>query len=189
MRSQESSNPVAAMGMGLDLSKAKEIQNQMLNQQDKATKKPGFNLAIPGFADSNKMDVLANRSASNSNEGEELDLNLPEAQQVEQSTGPQLQINIKNVAKLKDDVEMKQEEDEYEPPRHKRGCPQPDQPPVDPSQITEDPMDDMMMKNTSVAEIRNNKFKQICSEIIPSFLYLGSDFLAKDKDILMSNGI
>jgi len=41
-----------------------------------------------------------------------------------------------------------------------------------------------MMKNTSIAEIRNNKFKLICSEIIPSFLYLGSDFLAKDKNLL-----
>lgn len=189
MRSQESGNPVAAMGMGLDLSKAKEIQNQILNQQDNVTKKPGLNLAIPGLADSNKMDILANRSASNSNEGEELDLHLPEAEHVEQSTGPQLQINIKNVAKLKDDVEMKKEEDEFEPPRHKRGCPQPDQPPMDSPQSEEDPLDDMMMKNTSVAEIRNNKFKQICSEIIPSFLYLGSDFLAKDKDILQSHGI
>jgi hypothetical protein len=46
-----------------------------------------------------------------------------------------------------------------------------------------------MMKNTSVAEARNGKFKQICSEILPSFLYLGSDFLAKDKSILLEYGI
>lgn len=45
------------------------------------------------------------------------------------------------------------------------------------------------MKNTSVAEARNDKFKQICSEILPSFLYLGSDFLARDKDLLVEYGI
>lgn len=40
---------------------------------------------------------------------------------LEQNTGPQLKINIKNVAKLKEDTHIKEEEDIYEPPKHKRG--------------------------------------------------------------------
>lgn len=185
---EDSPNPMAPMGMGLDLTKAKAIQNELLNQTDQA-KKTMFSLNLPGSKQpESKIPSLGlpMRSVSNANEGEELDFNDDE---FEQSTGPQLQINIKNIAKLKDDLEIKQEEDTYEPPQHRRGGAQPDE--ID-EEINESPDEenpDYMMKNTSVAEIRNNKFKMVCSEIIPSFLYLGSDFLAKDKDILMQNKI
>ena len=40
-----------------------------------------------------------------------------------------------------------------------------------------------------MAEERNFKFKQICSEILDDFLFLGSDFLAKSKEKLAENGI
>jgi hypothetical protein len=193
-RSNESPNPIAPKGMGLDLSKAKEIQNQMLNQHDLA-KKPAFNLAIPGMSNAPKLGNIPNRSStSNSNEGE--GMNYHENSPVEQNTtGPQLQINIKNITKLKDDVEMVKEEDAYEPPKHRRGQAQPDESTAQlqytdiPSEVSGSQPEEFMMNNTSVTEVRNNKYKQICSEIIPSFLYLGSDYLAKDKDILTNNKI
>ena len=190
MRSNDSPNPMAPMGMGLDLSKAKAIQNELLNK-NKQPNQPVFNLALPGSnQNENKVPSLVGlpmRSTSNSNGGGSFDQKL----EFEQSTGPQLQINIKNIAKLKDDLEMnKEEEDIYEPPKHKRGSAQPDEI-IDETMNynTDETEPDYMMKNTSVAEIRNNKFKQICSEIIPSFLYLGSDYLAKDKDILLEHKI
>lgn len=108
---------------------------------------------------------------------------------LEQNTGPQLKINIKNVAKLKEDTHVKDEVDIYEPPKHKRGWAQPDEPIEESIDYSGSDNADYMMKNTSVAEARNDKFKQIWSEIIPSFLYLGSDFLARDKDILVEYGI
>lgn len=191
----DSPNPVAPKGMGLDLSKAKAIQNQMLNQSDRTTK-PMFNLALPGVNQADKkMPSLAlpvSSGSSNSNEGEFSGriLESPFEKSMEQSTGPQLKINIKNIAKLKDDVEMNKEEEDFEPPRIKRGRGQPDEPIEEAITYgTEEDSQDFMMKNTSVVEMRNNKFKQICSEIIPDFLYLGSDYLAKDKNILLEHGI
>lgn len=45
------------------------------------------------------------------------------------------------------------------------------------------------MKGTSRKEYENEYYKRICSEIIEDFLYLGSDFIAKDNDILKQTGI
>jgi hypothetical protein len=45
------------------------------------------------------------------------------------------------------------------------------------------------MKGTSRKEYENEFFKRICSEIIDGFLYLGSDVVASDRDILRKNGI
>ena len=44
--------------------------------------------------------------------------------------------------------------------------------------------EDFDMKGTSRKEYENEYYKRICSEIIEGFLYLGSDFIAQDKDIL-----
>ncbi len=43
--------------------------------------------------------------------------------------------------------------------------------------------------NTSVTEARNHKYKAIISEIVENFIYLGSDFIAQDKDTLKKTGI
>ena len=45
------------------------------------------------------------------------------------------------------------------------------------------------MKGTSRKEYENEYYKRICSEIIDNFLYLGSDFVASDKEILQKNEI
>lgn len=45
------------------------------------------------------------------------------------------------------------------------------------------------MKGTSRKEYENEYYKRICSEIIDNFLYLGSDVVAQDKEILSKNGI
>lgn len=45
------------------------------------------------------------------------------------------------------------------------------------------------MKGTSRKEYENEFFKRVCSEIIDGFLYLGSDVVASDRDILKKNGI
>lgn len=45
------------------------------------------------------------------------------------------------------------------------------------------------MKGTSRKEYENEYYKNVCSEIIEDFLYLGSDFVASDKEILDQNNI
>lgn len=52
---------------------------------------------------------------------------------------------------------------------------------VPPEQLSDDDFD---MKGTSRKEYENEYYKRICSEVIDDFLYLGSDFIAQDKDIL-----
>jgi hypothetical protein len=172
-------------GISLDLSKAKAIQNEILNQGSNDAKLIP-SLGLTGTRDNRKMPSLAIPVSSGSRSEED---EYSQRMDYEESTGPQLKINIKNVAKLKEDTDMKEEEDLYEPPKHKRGCAQPDAPLTDSSGRILYDNSDYIMKNTSVTEDRNNKFKNICSEIIPSFLYLGSDCIAKDKNKLLENGI
>lgn len=183
MSSSRASNP-EKKGISLDLTKAKAIQNEMLNQNAGGNRLIP-SLGLPGNHDK-KVASLAIPVSSGSRSNED---DLSHRMEYEQSTGPQLKINIKNVAKLKEDVHMKEEEDIYEPPQHKRGRAQPDPPVTDVIGYDHKDNPDFMMKDTSVVEARNDKFKQICSEIIPDFLYLGSDFLAKDKEILKKHGI
>lgn len=45
------------------------------------------------------------------------------------------------------------------------------------------------MKGTSRKEYENEYFKLICSEILDGFLYLGSDLVASNKEILEKHGI
>jgi hypothetical protein len=188
--SRASNNPsVFHKGISLDLTKAKEIQNEILNQGSTGSKPmPPLGLpgVLPGVQSIERKDpTLAIPVSSGSRSGEGESSNRME---FEQSTGPQLKINIKNVAKLKEDVEMKQKEDSYEPPKHKRGSAQPDLPLARGSDNSQ-PEQNFNMKQTSVAEERNSKWKQICSEILEGFLYLGSDFLAKSKEKLTECGI
>lgn len=49
--------------------------------------------------------------------------------------------------------------------------------------------EDFDMKGTSRKEYENEYYKRVCSEIIDNFLYLGSDVVASDKDILQKHGI
>ena len=175
--SRASNNPMK--GFGLDLSKAKEIQNEILNQASSNNSKIP-SLALPGGNLSDrKAPSLGIPVSSGSRSNEE---DLSNRAEFEQSTGPQLKINIKNVSKLSEDTEMK-DEDLYEPPKHRRGCCEPDPPHSVSSTNDQDEY------NTSITEERNNKFRQICSEIIEDFLYLGSDFLAKNKETLKQNKI
>jgi hypothetical protein len=53
---------------------------------------------------------------------------------------------------------------------------------VPPEQLNDDFFDN---KGTSRKEYENEFYKRICSEVIDNFLYLGSDFIAKDKDTLL----
>lgn len=57
---------------------------------------------------------------------------------------------------------------------------------IPPEQLTDEDFD---MKGTSRKEYENEYYKRICSEIIDGFLYLGSDFVASDREILEKNGI
>lgn len=117
--SRASNNPsIFHKGISLDLTKAKEIQNEILNQGSTGSKPmPPLGLSfVPNIERKDPSLALPVSAGSRSNEGES-----SSRMEFEQSTGPQLKINIKNVAKLKEDVEMKQEEDPYEPPKHKRG--------------------------------------------------------------------
>lgn len=52
---------------------------------------------------------------------------------------------------------------------------------IDPDKLTDEDFD---MKGTSRKEYENEFYKRICSEVIDGFLYLGSDFVASDKDII-----
>lgn len=52
---------------------------------------------------------------------------------------------------------------------------------VPPDQISDDEFD---MNGTSRKEYENEYYKRICSEVIDGFLYLGSDFVASDKETL-----
>jgi predicted secreted protein len=49
--------------------------------------------------------------------------------------------------------------------------------------------EDFDMKGTSRKEYENEYYKRVCSEIIDGFLFLGSDFIAQDKDALTKVGI
>jgi hypothetical protein len=49
--------------------------------------------------------------------------------------------------------------------------------------------EDFDMKGTSRKEYENEYYKRICSEVIDDFLYLGSDCIAQDRDILKQYGI
>lgn len=179
--SRASNNP--GKGISLDLSKAKQIQNEILNQNEqKIPQMPALGLP-EGNPSGRKVPSLGIPVSSGSRSGEEDSSNRMEFEEI---SGPQLTINIKNVTKLSDDTEMKEEEDPYEPPQFRRGCCEPDPPS---SHHSQEDTDFFMAKNTSIAEERNNKFKQICSEIIDNFLYLGSDYLAKNKEVLKQNKI
>ena len=46
-----------------------------------------------------------------------------------------------------------------------------------PEQVNDDILD---MRGTSRKEYENEYYKRICSEVLEDFLYLGSDFIAKD---------
>jgi hypothetical protein len=47
----------------------------------------------------------------------------------------------------------------------------------------------LFAKDTSVIEMRQAYCRTVCSEVIENFLYLGSDFIAKSKEILLDRGI
>lgn len=49
--------------------------------------------------------------------------------------------------------------------------------------------EDFDYKGTSRKEYENEQYKKVCSEIIDDFLYLGSDNVAQDKQILGDVGI
>jgi len=51
--------------------------------------------------------------------------------------------------------------------------------------ITED--DDV--RGTNRREFENERYKNVCSEVLPGFLYLGSDLVARNKELLLSNKI
>jgi len=55
-----------------------------------------------------------------------------------------------------------------------------------PEKLTDEDFD---MKGTSRKEYENEYYKRVCSEVIDNFLYLGSDFIAQDHEILSSFGI
>jgi hypothetical protein len=157
----------AARGISLDLTKAKAIQNEILNQTamprdrqdqpgtaacdtriDAADRQASIRKQSPSFVKFKPSQV--NRNAQNDACQSCISLPLGGVAQtdkaaqpfglplgtgskrsqesessgrydVEQNTGPQLKINIKNVAKLKEDTHVKDEVDIYEPPKHKRG--------------------------------------------------------------------
>jgi hypothetical protein len=52
---------------------------------------------------------------------------------------------------------------------------------IPPEQLSDEDFD---MKGTSRKEYENEYYKRVCSEIIDGFLYLGSDVVASDKEIL-----
>jgi len=52
---------------------------------------------------------------------------------------------------------------------------------VPPEQISDNDFD---MKGSSRKEYEKEYYKRLCSEVINDFLYLGSDFITQDKDIL-----
>lgn len=82
-------------------------------------------------------------------------------------TGPELKMNIFNLKRVQEvhdwevDEEKKFEETDEEEVKWES-----------------DGVDDLTNTNTSITEAWNDKFKKICSEILESFIYLGSDFLA-----------
>ncbi len=57
---------------------------------------------------------------------------------------------------------------------------------IPPEQLSDDDFDN---KGTSRKEYENEYYKRVCSEIIDGFLYLGSDVVASDREILAKNGI
>jgi hypothetical protein len=57
---------------------------------------------------------------------------------------------------------------------------------VPPEKLTDEDFD---MKGTSRKEYENEFYKRICSEVIDNFLYLGSDFVASDRETLDKYGI
>lgn len=179
--SRASNNP--GKSISLDLTKAKEIQNQILGQGPNGENKiPWLDLSKNVISDMKIPSLGIPKSSESRNHEEE----TSHRADIEQSSGLQLKINIKNVAKLSEDTEIKKEENDHEPPKHKRGSYEPE-PPL--SNASSSDNDFFMSKNTSVTEERNGKFRLICSEIIEDFLYLGSDYLAKNKSILQDNKI
>lgn len=44
--------------------------------------------------------------------------------------------------------------------------------------------EDFDMKGTSRKEYENEYYKRVCSEVIDDFLYLGSDCIAQDEEML-----
>ena len=168
--------PIKKIGLGLDLTKATNYQQESLQKSEQIIQK---------------------------------------AKQIEQenSSGPQLQINIANISKLR---EIKPDLIADEAPVHRRGGGEEEhhiiesklsekilsvssrgdsenssissnrQQLIPPEQLSDEDFD---MKGTSRKEYENEYYKRVCSEIIDGFLYLGSDVVASDKEILMKNGI
>lgn len=57
---------------------------------------------------------------------------------------------------------------------------------VPPENLTDEDFDN---KGTTRIEYENEFYKRICSEVIDGFLYLGSDFVAQDRETLKKVGI
>lgn len=57
---------------------------------------------------------------------------------------------------------------------------------IPPEELCDEDFDNV---GTSRKEYENEFYKRICSEVIEDFLYLGSDFVAQDKELLKKNGI
>ena len=51
---------------------------------------------------------------------------------------------------------------------------------VPPDQFTDEDFD---MRGTSRKDYENEYYKRVCSEILDDFLYLGSDFMARDAEL------
>eukprot|EP00347_Sterkiella_histriomuscorum_P011735 403371304 len=172
------------LGLGLDLSKAQSYQQENLAKNEQIISK--------AKQASNFQDTQAATDA------------------------PQLSINIANISKLREiDIDKSLED---APPVHRRareeemivdsqiskkilsvssrdGSDSVDSNLmtsnrtdnlVPPEQLTDEDFD---MKGTSRKEYENEYYKLICSEIIDDFLYLGSDIVAQNKEILEKNGI
>ena len=75
-------------------------------------------------------------------------------------------------------------DEETEMPQKRRGGPDPD--PGSGKQLTDEDFD---YKGTDRKQYENAMFNKVCSMILDNFLYLGSDIVAKDYDLLKENGI
>jgi len=83
-------------------------------------------------------------------------------------------------------------QEQEQPPAHRRGGQDAEkeaklqQFQTPPEQVDED---FFQMNDTSRVEYTNEYYKRICSEMVEDFLFLGSDLIAKDREMMKKHGI
>jgi hypothetical protein len=148
------------MGFGLDLSKARTIQQETLEKNEQIIQRAKENVQAEGASLTINIANIAKIKEVEPEKEEEVPI------PVIRRGAPDIPIRGLDLVKS-DSVKEEQVESSNRSVNSQVLTP--------PERLTDEDFD---MKGTSRKEYENEYYKRICSEVIDDFLYLGSDFIA-----------